>query len=179
MGARRAGETEGSVGPHFVAKPHMRSPTLAPIACFQPRMYRRGRGTGEQVPTFSSRGSAYPPSGGPSENTPPVDSAPYGSPSCPLLPRGDASEKDYRPARSCDDRSDLRHCDRRFCPGAGVAGYRAAASRWSARAEQRPDISSAGYFGQPNPFSPAEGFNDQSGDSTEQRRVAPPASASI
>jgi hypothetical protein len=30
----------------------------------------------------------------------------------------------------------------------------------SACAEQRPNISSAGYFGQPNPFSPAEGFND-------------------
>ena len=64
-------------------------------------------------------------------------------------------------------------------PGAGVAGYKAAASRRSARAEQRPDISSAGYFGQPNPFSPAEGFNDQAGDSTEHGRVAPPASASI
>jgi hypothetical protein len=70
--------------------------------------------------------------------------------------RGDASEKDHRPARSCDDRSDLGHCDKRFCPTAGVAGYRAAASTRSARAEQRPNISSAGQFGQPNPFSPAE-----------------------
>jgi hypothetical protein len=93
--------------------------------------------------------------------------------------RGDASEKDHRPARSCDDRSDLGHCDKRFCPTAGVAGYRAAASTRSARAEQRPNISSAGQFGQPNPFSPAERFTYQTGESTEHGRAAPPASASI
>jgi hypothetical protein len=97
----------------------------------------------------------------------------------PTFLRGDASEKDHRRARSCDDRSDLGHCNKRFCRTAGVAGYRAAASTRSARAKQRPNISSAGYFGQPNPFSPAEGFTYQTGDSTEHGRAAPPASASI